>query len=394
MQLTEIQALDERYLMRTYRRAPVEFVRGEGSLLWDAEGREYLDFLTGISVCSVGHCNPAVVEAVREQAGRLIHASNLFYTEPMVRLAERLSQSSLGGRAFFANSGTEANECAIKVARKHAHRRGVAEPEIVSFESDFHGRTYGSLSATPKLAANEALAPMLPGFRSVPLNDVAALRDAVGERTAAVLIEPIQGESGVYPVSEDTLLAARQACDEAGALLILDEIQTGMGRTGSLWAYEQTPVRPDVLTTAKALGGGFPIGACLTTPKAGEVLEPGDHGSTFAGGPVVAAAALAVLEIVDDPDLLRGVRERGGEFRDSLLSLEGVREVRGRGLMLGVGLEPEIDAAAVGADLLERGLVVNVPEPGTLRLLPPLTADSEQLERGTGLIGESLLGAL
>jgi acetylornithine/N-succinyldiaminopimelate aminotransferase len=394
MELTEIQALEKRYLMRTYRRAPVEFVRGEGSLLWDAEGREYLDFLTGISVCSVGHCNPAVVEAVREQAGRLIHASNLFYTEPMVRLAERLGESSLGGRAFFANSGTEANECAIKVARKHAHRRGVAEPEIVSFESDFHGRTYGSLSATPKLAANEALGPMLPGFRSVPLNDVAALRDAVGERTAAVLIEPIQGESGVYPVSEEAMLAARQACDEAGALLILDEIQTGMGRTGSLWAYEQTPVRPDVLTTAKALGGGFPIGACLTSPEAGEVLEPGDHGSTFAGGPVVAAAALAVLEIVDDPDLLRGVRERGGEFRDGLLSLEGVREVRGRGLMLGVGLEPGIDAAAVGADLLERGLVVNVPEPGTLRLLPPLTADSEQLERGAGLIGESLLGAL
>jgi predicted acetylornithine/succinylornithine family transaminase len=394
MELTEIRALEERYLMRTYRRAPVEFVRGEGSLLWDAKGREYLDFLTGISVCSVGHCNPAVVEAVREQASRLIHASNLFYTEPMVRLAERLSRSSLGGRVFFANSGTEANECAIKVARKHAHRRGVGEPEIVSFESDFHGRTYGSLSATPKLAADEALGPMLPGFRSVPLNDVAALRDAVGERTAAVLIEPIQGESGVYPVSEEALLAARRACDETGALLILDEIQTGMGRTGSLWAYEQTPVRPDVLTTAKALGGGFPIGACLTSPEAGEVLEPGDHGSTFAGGPVVAAAALAVLEIVDDPALLRGVRERGGDLRDSLLSLKGVGEVRGRGLMLGVGLEPGIDAAAVGADLLERGLVVNVPEPGTLRLLPPLTADSEQLERGAGLIGESLLEAV
>jgi acetylornithine/N-succinyldiaminopimelate aminotransferase len=394
MNLTDLQALEARYLMQTYRRAPVEFVRGEGSLLWDAEGREYLDFLAGISVCSVGHCNPAVVEAVREQAGRLIHASNLFYTEPMVRLAERLSESSLGGRVFFANSGTEANECAIKVARKHAHRRGVGEPEIVSFESDFHGRTYGSLAATPKLAADEALGPMLPGFRSVPLNDAAALREAVGERTAAVLIEPIQGESGIYPVSEEALLATRQACDEAGALLIFDEIQTGLGRTGSLWAYEQTPVRPDVLTTAKALGGGFPIGACLTSPEAGEVLEPGDHGSTFAGGAVAAAAALAVLEIVDDPALLRGVRERGAVLRDSLLALDGVREVRGRGLMLGVGLEAGIDAAAVGADLLERGLIVNVPEPGTLRLLPPLTADPEQLERGAGLIGESLLGAL
>jgi acetylornithine/N-succinyldiaminopimelate aminotransferase len=395
MNLTDLQALEQRFVMQTYRRAPVEFVRGEGSTLWVAEGREYLDFLAGISVCSVGHCNPAVVEAVREQAERLIHTSNLFYTEPMVRLAERLSANSgLGGRVFFANSGTEANECAIKVARKHAHRRGIAAPEIVSFESDFHGRTYGSLSATPKLAANDALGPMLAGFRSVAMNDAGALRDAVGERTAAVLIEPIQGEAGIYPVAEEALLAARHACDETGALLILDEIQTGIGRTGSLWAYEQTPVRPDLLTTAKALGGGFPIGACISTLEAGEVLEPGDHGSTFAGGAVAAAAALAVLEIVDDPELLRGVREKGAALREDLLALDGVAEVRGRGLMLGVGLDEEIDAAAVGADLLEHGLIVNVPEPGTLRLLPPLTADPGELERGAELIGESLLRAL
>ena len=201
-----------------------------------------------------------------------MHTSNLFYTEPMVRLAERLSESSLGGRVFFSNSGTEANECAIKIARKRAHRRGVEAPEIVSFERDFHGRTYGSLAATPALAANPDLGPMLAGFRSVPINDAAALREAVGENTAAVLIEPIQGESGIYPVSDEALLAARQACDEAGALLIFDEIQTGVGRTGSLWAYEQTPARPDVLTSAKALGGGMPIGACVTTPEAGEIL--------------------------------------------------------------------------------------------------------------------------
>jgi predicted acetylornithine/succinylornithine family transaminase len=394
MNLTDLQALEERYLMRTYRRAPVEFVRGEGALLWDAEGREYLDFLTGISVCSVGHCNPAVVDAVREQAGRLAHTSNLFYTEPMVRLAERLSESSLGGRVFFSNSGTEANECAIKIARKHAHLRGVRDPEIVSFESDFHGRTYGALAATPELAGNEALGPMLPGFRSVPRSDAGALRDAVGERTAAVLIEAIQGESGVYPIADAALLAAREACDEAGALLILDEIQTGVGRTGSLWAYEQTPVRPDLLTSAKALGGGFPIGACVSTAEAGEVLEAGDHGSTFAGGPVMAAAALAVLEIVDDPALLRAVRELGSALRDELAALEGVREVRGRGLMLGVGLERGLDAARLGADLLRRGLIVNVPEPGTLRLLPPLTIDGELIDRGVGLIRDSLQDAL
>ncbi|HEY5977665.1 MAG TPA: aspartate aminotransferase family protein [Solirubrobacterales bacterium] len=394
MNLTDLQALEERYLMRTYKRAPVEFVRGEGAVLWDTEGREYLDFLTGISVCSVGHCHPDVVEAVREQAGRLMHTSNLFYTEPMVRLAERLSDGSLGGRVFFANSGTEANECAIKIARKHAHRRGVSEPEIVSFESDFHGRTYGSLAATPAMARNEALGPMLPGFRSVPRDDADALREAVGERTAAVLIEPIQGESGIHPISDATLLAAREACDEAGALLILDEIQTGVGRTGSLWAYEQSPVRPDVMTSAKALGGGFPIGACVTDPEAGEVLEPGDHGSTFAAGPVASAAALAVLDIVDEPDLLRQVREHGSALREGLGALDGVVEVRGKGLMIGVGLAEGIDAAAIGADLLDRGLIVNVPAPDTVRLLPPLIVDAEQVERAVALIGQSLAEAL
>jgi acetylornithine/N-succinyldiaminopimelate aminotransferase len=391
MNLTDLQALEGRYLMRTYRRAPVEFVRGEGALLWDSEGREYLDFLGGISVCSVGHCNPDVVEAVRDQAGRLMHTSNLFYTEPMVRLAERLADSSLGGRVFFSNSGTEANECAIKIARKHAHRRGVEAPEIVSFDRDFHGRTYGALAATPRLAADPALGPMLAGFRSVPFDDAAALREAIGDSTAAVLVEPIQGESGVYPLGDETLLAAREACDEVGALLILDEIQTGMGRTGSLWAFEQAPVRPDVLTSAKALGGGMPIGACVTTPEAGEVLEPGDHGSTFAGGPVVCAAALAVLDIVDEPALLRRVRELGAELREGLLALDGVREVRGRGLMLGVGLEDGLDAAAVGADLLDRGLVVNVPEPGTIRLLPPLTVEPDQVERAVATIGAALI---
>jgi len=391
MKLEELQALEQRYLMQTYRRAPVEFVRGEGALLWDFEGREYLDFLAGISVCSVGHCHPAVVAAVREQAGRLMHVSNLFYTEPMVRLAERLSRSSLGGKVFLTNSGTEATECAIKVARKNARRRGVENPEIVSFERDFHGRSYGALAATPALARNEALGPMLPGFRAVPFDDAGALRDAVYEETAAVLIEPIQGESGVYPVAEETLLAARQACDETGALLIFDEIQTGMGRTGSLWAYEQTAVRPDVLTSAKALGGGLPVGACIAAERLGDVLEPGDHASTFAGGAVASAAALAVLDLVDDEELLRRVRELGASLREGLLALDGVREVRGRGLMLGVGLEPGVDAAELRAELLRNGLIVNVPEPGTLRLLPPLTVEPEQIERAVDLIGESLL---
>jgi acetylornithine/N-succinyldiaminopimelate aminotransferase len=389
--LEETRSLEERYLMRTYKRAPVDFVKGEGPLLWDAEGRKYLDFLTGISVCSVGHCHPEVLKAVRDQAHRLMHASNLFYTEPMAQLAQRLSESSLGGRVFFSNSGTEAVECAIKVARKHAHRRGISSPEIVSFDGDFHGRSFGALAATPGLAKNEALQPMLPGFRSVPHNDAAALREAVGENTAAVLIEPIQGEAGVFATSEEALLAARQACDEVGALLILDEIQTGVGRTGSLWAYEQTPARPDVITSAKALGGGMPIGACITAPGCADVLEPGDHGSTFAGGPVATAAALAVLDIVDDPVLLRHVRELGAYLCEKLDALDGVRRTRGRGLMVGVGLEEGIDGPAVGTDLLERSLVVNVPRPDTLRLLPPLVIDSDHVDLAVDLIGESLL---
>ena len=388
--LEAARELDERYLMRTYRRAPVDFVRGEGALLWDAEGNEYLDFLSGLSVSSVGHCHPAVVAAVREQAERLLHVSNLFYTEPMARLARRLSESSLGGRVFFANSGTEANECAIKIARKHAHRRGVEAPEIVSFEGDFHGRSYGALAATPAMARNEALGPMLPGFRAVPFDDAEALRAAVGPSTAAVLIEPIQGEAGVNPRSEEALLAARQACDEVGALLILDEVQTGVGRTGSLWAYQQTPVRPDLITSAKALGGGLPIGACIAGPEAAEVLEPGDHGSTFAGAPLAAAAAEAVLDVVDDPALLLRVRELGTQLRQELAGIPAVAETRGRGLMIGLTLAPGIDAAAVGADLLRRGLVVNVPAPDRLRLLPPLVVEPSQVERAVGLIREAL----
>ncbi len=391
MGLAETQTLEERYLMRTYKRGPVDFVRGEGVHLYDADGKEYLDFLAGISVCSIGHCHPAVVAAVTDQTERLMHVSNLFYTEPMTKLAQRLSESSLGGRVFFCNSGTEANEAAIKVARKHAHARGITAPEIVSFEGEFHGRSYGALAATPKLARNEALGPMLPGFVSVPDNDVEALRAAVGPNTAAVLIEPIQGESGIWPTSDEALVAAREACDEVGALLIFDEIQTGVGRTGSLWAYQQTPVRPDVITSAKALGNGMPIGACITGPEAAEALQPGDHGSTFAAGPIGTSAALAVLDVVDDPTLLRAVRERGAELRTALEELLGVAGTRGRGLMIGVTLDDGIDAAAVGADLLRRGLIVNVPAPSTLRLLPPLVVNSNQIVQAVGLIRESLL---
>lgn len=393
MKLEELQALEERYLMQTYKRAPVEFVRGEGSWLFDAEGRRYLDFLTGISVCSVGHCHPQVVAAVQDQVERLMHVSNLFYTEPMVSLARRLSESSLGGRVFFCNSGTEANECAIKVARKHARRRGIEAPEIISFDRDFHGRSYGALSATPKLATNPDFGPMLPGFRSVPFDDAQALAEAVTESTAAVLIEVIQGEAGVHPLAEETLRAVRESCDRTGALLILDEIQTGLGRTGSLWAYEQTPIRPDLITTGKALGGGMPIAACITSPDTAGVLEAGDHGSTFAAGPVAARAGLAVMDLIDDADFLRTVRETGAKLRRDLLELDAVVEVRGRGLMLGAGLADGFDAPTVVAELLDLGLVANAPEPGTIRLLPPLNATAEEATQAVEMIDEVLRAA-
>jgi acetylornithine/N-succinyldiaminopimelate aminotransferase len=386
--LAELQELEARWMMQTYARMPVQFVRGEGARLWDSEGNAYLDFLAGISVCSVGHCHPAVVEAVREQVGTLTHTSNLYLTEGGVLLAERLAGSSLDGKAFLCNSGTEANECAIKLVRKRAHRRGIAAPEIVVLDGAFHGRTMGSLSATPGLATNQNFAPYLPGFRTVSRDDPDALRAAVGERTAAVMLEPIQGETGVNVIQDEVIVAARQACDVTGALLVFDEIQTGMGRTGSLWAYEQLPVRPDVMTTAKALGGGLPVGACVATPETADLLERGDHGSTFAGGPLIAAAALAAFDVLDDPELLRRVRDLGTRFSQGLEAIGPVGEVRGRGLMIGARLEGA-DARETAERLLDRGLIANSIGDDILRFLPPLVigeaevAEALEILRGT-----------
>jgi acetylornithine/N-succinyldiaminopimelate aminotransferase len=379
VKLAELQELESRWVMQTYARMPVEFVRGEGARLWDSDGKEYLDFLAGISVCSVGHCHPAVVEAVREQVGTLTHTSNLYLTEGGVRLAQRLCESSLGGRAFLCNSGTEANECAIKLVRKHAHVRGIAEPEIVVLEGAFHGRTMASLSATPGLTANESFAPYLRGFQAVPRDDPDGLRSAVGESTAAVMVEPIQGETGVNVVPDEVIVAAREACESSGALLVFDEIQTGMGRTGSLWAYEQLPARPDVMTTAKALGGGLPVGACVTSDATADVLEAGDHGSTFAGGPLVAAAALAAFDVIDDAELLRRVRGLSGRLCEGLASIGAITEVRGRGLMVGARIQ-RADAKETATAALEQGLIVNPIGGETLRLLPPLVIGEAEVD--------------
>jgi len=388
--LADLQGLESRYAMPTYARTPVEFVRGEGARLWDVDGREYLDFFAGLSVQNAGHCHPKIVAAIREQAGRLAGVSNLYYTEPAMRLGERLATSSLGGKVFLCNSGLEANECALKLARKHAHRLGIDQPEIVVLDRAFHGRSIATLAATPRLARDDLFGALPPGFVPVAPDGPDALRAAVGEGTAAVLVEPIQGEAGVFPIADEVLVAAREACDEAGALLIFDEIQTGMGRTGSLWAYEQLPVRPDVMTAAKALGGGLPVGACVTDPELGDVFEVGDHGSTFAGAPIAASAALAALEVIDDPALLRRVRELGGRFMEELGALDAITEVRGRGLMVGVTIAEGLDAPTVARRALEGGLVINVPGPGMLRFLPPLVIGEDEVETAVQVMRDVL----
>jgi predicted acetylornithine/succinylornithine family transaminase len=382
MSLQELQALEAAHVVPSYARYPVELVRGAGTRLWDAEGREYLDFLAGISVLNVGHCHPKVVEAVREQVGRLTHTTNLFYTEPAMRLAGRLAQSSLGGKVFFCNSGAEANEAALKLVRKAKPAGG-----IVVVHGAFHGRTYGALSATPQESKQAPFAPLVPGF-TVVAPEPAALEAAVTKGTAAVLLEPVQGETGVHPLSPELLRAARAACDRVGAALVFDEIQTGMGRTGTLWAYEQTGVVPDALTTAKALGGGLPIGALVTGPRLADVFEPGDHGSTFAGGPVVAAAANAAFDVLEDPALLARVRELGERLREGLAELPGTRDVRGRGLM--VAFDAEDAPGLVRRALLEQRIVLNATGPATVRLLPPLIVTAEEIDDALARIGRLL----
>jgi acetylornithine/N-succinyldiaminopimelate aminotransferase len=373
-------------LMHNYARYPVEFVRGEGARLWDADGHEYLDFLAGISVCNTGHCHPAVVAAIRAQAGTLMHVSNLYFNRPMVELANRLSAASLGGAVCFANSGAEANEAALKVVRK-ARPRG----EIVVLHGGFHGRTYGALSATFQESKQAPFAPLVPGFVPVP-RDPGALDAAVGEQTAAVLLEPIQGETGVNVLPDELLQAARAACDRVGAALVFDEIQTGLGRTGTLWAYEATGVVPDAITIAKSLGGGLPIGALITGSLLAEVLAPGDHGSTFAGGPLVTTAALAALDVLEDPALHARVRSLGERLREALRELPGVVAVRGRGLMVAADIDRSAPDVARRA-LLEQRLVINATGPQTLRFLPPLIVGEAEVDDAVARLEPLLSGS-
>jgi predicted acetylornithine/succinylornithine family transaminase len=383
--LSELQALEREHAIGTYARLPVQFVRGEGVRLWDEDGREYLDFLAGISVLNVGHCHPRVVAAVTAQAAQLTHVSNLFYTAPAMELSAALASGSLGGKVFLCNSGAEANEAAIKLARR-------ARPggRIVVLRDGFHGRTYGALSATPQESKQAPFAPLVPGFEAIAKTPE-AVRAAVTDTTAALLLEPIQGETGIHPLDDALLIAAREACDRTGAALIFDEIQTGMGRTGTMWAYEQTGVVPDALTSAKALGGGLPVGALVTGPRLADVLRPGDHGSTFAGGPVICAAALAAVEICGDPGLLARVRALGERLRHALSELPGVAAVRGRGLMVGIDLVPGVEAPEiVRRALLQERLVLNATGPATIRFEPPLIVTEAEIDEAVARLGTVL----
>ncbi len=373
-------------VLPTYSRADLTVIRGDGCRVWDDTGREYLDFVAGIAVVGLGHCAPAPLAAVREQLDRLWHTSNLYWTEPMLRLAALLAERFEGGRTFFCNSGAEANEAALKIARKATGRT-----RIVALEGGFHGRTFGALAATGQPSKWEGFGPLVPGVSFARPNDIESLEAALAPAgdTALLLLEPILGEGGVIPLEPAFAQAAAELALEIGALLCVDEVQTGMGRTGTFFAYEQLGIRPDLITLAKGLANGLPMGALIAGERAAGGFAPGDHGSTFGGNPVVAAAAVAVVEAID-ADLLADVRERGVQLAVGLEALAGVRSVRGRGLLVGAELDrpvgPVVDACR------EEGLLVLSAGPDVLRLTPPLIVSADEVAQAL-LIVEGVLAS-
>jgi predicted acetylornithine/succinylornithine family transaminase len=372
----------EQYVLHTYNRAPFTLVRGDGVYVYDSDGNQYLDFASGISVNALGHANPDIAAAVSEQIGQLSHICNLYYSAPQADLAEMLCKLSFADKVYFANSGTEAVEAAIKFARKYArYIYGPGKTGIVSFTGGFHGRTAGSLALTPREKYQAAFRPLMPDVKYAPFNDIEAMHKQIGPETCAVFIEPVQGEGGIHTASPEFLAALRDTCDHYGALLVFDEIQCGMARTGKLWAHEHFGVQPDMMTLAKALGGGLPIGVTLMTDAVAHVMEPGDHGSTFAGGPVICRAAQVVLEQVSDPAFLAHVAAMGTLLRDRLTELNSphITEVRGLGLMIGV--EMDIDVTPLAAAGYEHGVLMINAGPNVLRLLPPLIIEEPHIDR-------------
>ena len=387
-----VQRQSEEVLMPNYRRAAVAFARGEGVRLYDLEGRVYLDFVGGIAVSSLGHAHPRLVRAIQEQAARLLHVSNLYLIPEQTELAQWLTSRSGLDRAFFCNSGAEANEAAIKLARRFHYTRGTGRYEIIVAEHAFHGRTLATLAATPVAKYQEGFSPLPEGFRVVPFNDPGALVAAVNERTGAIMLEPVQGEAGVFPATAEFLAAARALCDAHGLLLIFDEVQTGIGRTGTLFAFQGSGVKPDVITLAKGLGGGVPIGAVLAPAAVAEVFQPGAHGSTFGGNPLACAAALAVVQTVEEENLAAHAAAMGEILQAGLRDLGhhagAITAVRGRGLLVGADLDRE--AAPLVDACRARGLLVNGVQPRTLRLAPPLIVSAAEIREALAILEHAL----
>ncbi len=384
MTTSDLLADSHKYLMNTYTRQPLVLVKGRGTKVYDFEGREYLDFVSGVAVCNLGHCHPRVVVALQKQAQRLMHVSNHFHIEPQINLAKALVANSFADKVFFCNSGAEAVEAALKLARRYA--REVLKQdryELITMRGSFHGRTYGSLSATAQEKFHQGFEPIVPGFRYVPFNDIKAIENAINDRTCAVLLEPLQGEGGVNVPAPGYLKALRELCDKRNILLMLDEIQTGMGRTGKLFAYEHTGITPDVMMLAKGLGAGMPIGALLSTDKAAQAFTPGSHGSTFGGNPLACAAALASLDaLLEDNIIVPTVARLGGYFLRGLDTLKQkysfVRDVRGQGLL--IGMELDFPGKDIVSDCLSEGLLINCAMDTVLRFMPPLIITEEEID--------------
>lgn len=388
--MTSVMDREQQVVMQTYGRTPVTFVSGEGSWLVDDKGKRYLDCLTGLAVVSVGHANPRVAAAVTDQMQRLVHVSNLYYTEPMVELAERLSALSGLDRVFFANCGATANEAAIKLARRWGQTmKGEHCYEVITLDDSFHGRSLATLAATGQPKKQATFAPLPTGFSQVAPDDLEALRAAVSDSTAAVMLETTQGEGGVVPLSVEYLQGVRDLCDERGMAMVVDDVQAGMGRTGTWFSWQQLGFTPDIATTAKALANGLPIGACMATSEKAKAFQPGDHATTFGGGPVVCAAANAVIDEITERDLLTNCVDRSKQLTEALLKLPGVQSVRGRGLLLGASLDSDT-AGEIAARCLENGLIVNAVRPNTIRFAPPLSLSPGEVDEAVSRLAMSL----
>lgn len=394
MNTEELIRLNNATVINTYGDRKLALVRGEGMKVWDAEGREYLDFFAGIAVTNLGHCHPAVTEAICAQARKLVHVSNLYYIEGQIELAKLLSDHSFAHRWFFCNSGAEANEAAIKLARRYWFQQGTPKPTVITAQQSFHGRTMATITATGQPKYHEGFEPMLPGFKYVPYDDVGAIESALDGEVGAVLLEPIQGEGGVRVPGENYIRSVRALCDDREVLLILDEVQTGLGRTGTLFGYEQCGVEPDIITLAKGLANGVPIGAMGCTEKASSGFSIGSHACTFGGNPLSAAAAVATLTTLLEEDLAREAGALGAYFMEGLEKLKGahgqIKEIRGRGLMIGVEFEDGVGRTV--NTMIEKGVICGPAGPKVLRFLPPLIVTREEIDRVISVLDDTLSG--